>query len=76
MRRTPAAKPSNLKYKISKYPIIGPIITRPIEENIALLIEKTFNLVRAIPNDIKIKNIVAYINKKVVFSMKTGSLKS
>ena len=35
---------------------------------------KNFKSVSAIPKDIKIKNIVAYINKKVVFSIKTGSL--
>ena len=40
------------------------------------LIEKTFNLVRAIPKDIKIKNMVAYISKKVVFSTKAGKCKS
>ena len=49
------------------------MITRPIDENIALLSEKTFSLVRAIPNDIKIRNIVAYINRKVVFSTNPGS---
>ena len=55
-----------LKYSVlkplmgkNKYPIIGPIITLPIEEMKAFLKEKTFNLVRAIPNDIKIKKIVA-----------------
>ena len=37
------------------------MITLPIDENIALLSEKTFNLVNAIPKDIKIRNIVAYI---------------
>ena len=52
------------------------MITRPIEENIALLIEKTFSLVKAIPKDIKIRNIVAYINRKVVFSTNPGSSKS
>ena len=76
INKQPAAKPSKLKYNINRYPIIGPTITRPIEEKIALLTEKTFNLVRAIPNDIKIKKIVAYINKKVVFSTNTGNRKS
>ena len=47
-----------------------------IEEKISLLSEKTFSLVRAIPKDIKIKNIVAYINRKVVFSTNPGSSKS
>ena len=42
------------------------------EEIKAFLKEKTLNRVSAIPRDIKIKNIVAYINKKVVFSIKTG----
>ena len=76
INKTPAANPSRLKYKINKYPIIGPAITRPIEENIALFNEKTFSLVNAIPNDIKIKKIVAYIKRKVVFSTKPGSSKS
>ena len=52
------------------------MITLPIEENIALLIEKIFSLVKAIPKDIKIKNIVAYINRKVVFSTNPGSSRS
>ena len=54
----------------------GPIITLPIEETIDLFNEKTFNLVNAIPKEIKIKNIVAYISRKVVFSIKIGNSKS
>ena len=76
INKTPAANPSKLKYKINAYPIIGPIITLPIEEKTALLSEKTFNLVNAIPKDIRIRNIVAYISKKVVFSTNPGSSKS
>ena len=53
-------------------PIIGPIIILVKEEAIALLSEKTFNLVRAIPKDIKIKNIVAYISHSVVFIINFG----
>ena len=59
---------------MNKNPIIGPKITLPIEQNKAFLNEKTLNLVKAIPKDIKIKKIVAYINKKVVFSINTGVL--
>ena len=33
------------------------MITRPIEENIALLSEKTFSLVRAIPKDLSLIHI-------------------
>ena len=43
---------------------------------IDLFNEKTFNLVNAIPNDIKIKKIVAYISRKVVFSIKIGNSRS
>ncbi len=53
--------------------IIGPKISLPIEETKALKNEKIFNLDKAIPKDIKIKKIVAYINKKEVFSIKTGN---
>ena len=35
--------------------------------------EKTLKRVKAIPKDINIKKIVAYISRKVVFSTKTGS---
>ena len=35
--------------------------------------ERFSPLDKAIPNDIKIKKIVAYINKNVVFSTNTGS---
>ena len=45
-------------------------------EKTSLLKEKIFSLVSAIPKDIKIRNIVAYINKKVVFSTNPGSSKS
>ena len=49
-------------------------MTLPIDEINAFLKEKTLKRVRAIPKDIKIKKIVAYINRKVVFSINTGSL--
>ena len=48
-------------------------MTLPIDEIIAFLKEKTLKRVKAIPKDIKIKKIVAYISRKVVFSMNTGS---
>ena len=35
--------------------------------------EKTFNLVSAMPNDINIKKIVAYISKNDVFSTNIGN---
>ena len=54
-------------YYLGKNPIIGPTITLPIEHINAFLKENTLNLVRAIPNDIKIKKIVAYIKSIVVF---------
>ena len=53
--------------------MIGPIINLPNEEMMDLVKENTFNLVSAIPNDIKIKKIVAYISRKVVFSTNPGS---
>ena len=34
------------------------MITRPIEENIALLIEKTFNLVKAILETLRLKKLL------------------
>ena len=54
--------------------IIGPKKSLPIEYIKDLVKEKTFNLVKAIPNDIKIKKIVAYIRRNVVFSTNTGNL--
>ena len=54
-------------------PTAGPRITRANEEIKDLLSEKTFRRVNAIPKDIKIKKIVADINKNVVFSTNTGS---
>ena len=59
IKSTPAAKPDKLKVFITIKPIIGPIITLATDEIKADLNEKTLNLVRAIPKDIKIKNIVA-----------------
>ena len=48
-------------------------ITLANEEIKDLLNEKTFRRVNAIPKDIKIRKIVAYINKNVVFPTNTGS---
>ena len=55
-------------------PINGPITTLPIEEISAFLKEKTLSLVNAIPKDISIKNIVAYVNNIVVLTTKFGTL--
>ena len=55
-------------------PIIGPKKSLPIEYIKDLVKEKTFNLVKAIPNYIKIKKIAAYIKRNVVFSTNTGNL--
>ena len=49
-------------------------MTLPTEQIKALLKEKTLSLVKAIPKDIKIKKIVAYVSKELVFSTKVGSL--
>ena len=54
-------------------PIKGPIKTLAKDDIKDFLKEKTFNFVNATPRDINIKNIVAYINKKDVFSTKIGS---
>ena len=47
---------------------------KKLHETKALLKEKTLSLVNAIPKDIKIKKIVAYVSNEVVFSTKFGSL--
>ena len=54
---------------------MGPITTLTNPKIIALFHDLTFNLVRATPSDIKTKNIVAYVNKKVVFSRNLGTSK-
>ena len=54
-------------------PTTGPRITRAKEEIKDLLNEKTLRRVNAIPKDIKIKKIVAYINKNLLFSTNTVS---
>ena len=54
-------------------PIKGPIIIRTKDDTKAFLNENTFNLVSAIPKDINIKNIVAYINHSVVLITTVGS---
>ena len=74
INRAPAAKPCRSKNFIKTIPTIGPKITLPIEEINAFLKEKTLKRVNAIPRDIRIKKIVAYIKRKVVFSINTGSL--
>ena len=72
IKNTPAAKPDKLKIFIMPSPINGPIKTLHIEEIKADLKEKTFNLVRAIPKDINIKNIAVYAVIIVVFTKKIG----
>ena len=54
--------------------IIGPKRTRP-KANIIESFNENLNLVKAIPRDIKTKNIVAYVKRKVVFSRNTGTSK-
>ena len=55
---TPAPKPDRLNTFIIKKPIIGPMITLPIDEIKEFFKEKTFNWVKEIPKDIKIKTII------------------
>ena len=55
-------------------PIIGPITTLAKDETRALLKENTLSLVNAIPKDISIKKIVAYVISIVVFTRKLGGL--
>ena len=52
----------------------GPINILVHEEIIALFIENTFNLVKAIPKDIKIKKIVANISHSVVLITNVGKV--
>ena len=47
---------------------MGPIITLPIEEKTALLSEKTFNLVNAIPIGIALTRLKVFSLNKAVFS--------
>ena len=56
---TPAAKPDKLKTFIKTKPIIGPIMTLPIDEIKELFKEKTFIWVKETPNDINIRTIIA-----------------
>ena len=58
INRTPAANPSRSKYLIKLNPIIGPIITLTAPNIDALVHDTTWNLDKAIPNDINTKNIV------------------
>ena len=62
INKTPAGNPSKPKYLIKLNPIIGPIITLPIEDMSADWNEKTLNFVNAIPNDIRIKKIAVYVS--------------
>ena len=62
INKTPAANPDKLKNLIIKKPITGPIITLPIDDMNADWNEKTLNLVKAIPNDIRIKKIAVYVS--------------
>ena len=58
IKRTPAAKPVSPKNLMRANPIIGPIITLTAPSIDACVQEITFYLVKAIPKDIKTKNIV------------------
>ena len=58
INNTPAAKPDRLNIFIKIKPIIGPIITLPIEEIIEFFNENTFNWVKAMPKDINIRTII------------------
>ena len=59
INKTPAAYPDKLNILIKINPIIGPTITRPIEEIKEVLIENTFICVNETPKDISIKTIIA-----------------
>ena len=59
INKTPASTPFKSKSSIKKRPMIGPInilVNELIKESFK---EKTFNLVKAIPKDIKTRKIVA-----------------
>ena len=71
MSKTPAANPDKLKLYITVNAINGPIITLH-KDKIIEFFNENLNLVRAIPNDIKTKNIVAYVKRNVVFSRNKG----
>ncbi len=72
INKTPAATPLKLKVYIINIPTNGPRNTLAIDDINALLKEKTLSLVNAIPSDINIKKIVAYVNNIVVFTIKFG----
>ena len=55
---------------------MGPMITLEIDEITAFLKSNIFNLVSATPNDIKIKNIVAYESSIVKLIKKIGGFNS
>ncbi len=76
INKTPAAKPDKLNIFIKAKPIIGPIITLPIEEITEFLNENTFSWVKATPNDINIRTIIAYANNITVFITNVGVSKS
>ena len=71
MSKTPAANPDKLKLYITVNAINGPIVTLH-KDKIIEFFNENLNLVRAIPNDIKTKNIVAYVKRNVVFSRNKG----
>ena len=73
IKRTPAAKPFKLRNLINPNPIKGPMITLTAPKIDAWVHDTTFNLDKAIPKDIKTKNIVAYVSKNVVFSKYPGT---
>ena len=55
---------------------MGPMITLEIDEITAFLKSNIFNLVSATPNDIKIKNIVAYESSIVKLIKNVGGSNS
>ena len=76
INKTPAAYPDKLKILIKINPIIGPIITRPIDDIKELLKEKTFIWVKDTPRDIKIKTIIVYPSNITVFRTDFGISRS
>ena len=59
IKRTPAGYPDRLNNFISEKPIIGPTITLTAPSIIASYQDLTFSFVRATPNDINTRNMVA-----------------
>ena len=76
INKTPAANPDKSNNLIIIKPIIGPIITLPIEDIIESFKEKTLSRVKETPKDIKIKTIIAYPNNITVFMTAFGISRS